>query len=59
MQSAGKIRLFFWVNALASIGLNIGVIGVNWFIIDVTRKNSILGLYGAVSLISAFLDAIY
>lgn len=55
MQSAGKIRLFFWVNALASIGLNIGVIGVNWFIIDVTRKNSILGLYGAVSLISAFL----
>lgn len=55
MTSHAKIKLFFIVNALASIGLNIGVIGVNWFIIDVTHQNSILGLYGALSLISAFL----
>ena len=55
MSQAAKIKLFFIVNALASIGLNIGVIGVNWFIIDVTHQNSILGLYGALSLISAFL----
>lgn len=55
MLWTAKIKLFFIVNALASIGLNIGVIGVNWFIIDVTHQNSILGLYGAFSLISAFL----
>lgn len=50
-----KVRLFFVVNAIASIGLNLGIVGVNWFIIDVTRQNSVLGWYGAVSLISAFL----
>lgn len=47
--------LFFAVNALACVGLNISVVGVNWFIIDATRRNSILGMYGAVSIISAFI----
>ena len=48
-----KTTVFFIVNALASVGLNIGVVGVNWFIIDATRQNNILGLYGAVSILSA------
>jgi MFS family permease len=55
IRSLGKpTSLFFIVNALACIGLNIGVVGVNWFIIDATRQNSVLGAYGAVSVISAF-----
>lgn len=48
-------RVFFTVNALASIGLNIGVVGVNWFIIDVSGSNQLLGIYGALSLVSAFI----
>ena len=49
-----KAQLFFAVNVLACIGLNIGVIGVNWFVISSTGENRLLGLYGAVSLVSAF-----
>ncbi len=48
-------RLFFVVNVLAGIGFNIGVVGVGWFIIAATGSNQLLGLYGAVSLISAFI----
>ena len=48
-------RLFFAVNVLAGIGFNIGVVGVGWFIISATGSNQLLGLYGAVSLISAFI----
>lgn len=48
-------RLFFAVNVLAGIGFNIGVVGVGWFIIAATGSNQLLGLYGAVSLISAFI----
>lgn len=47
-------RIFFTVNALASIGLNIGIVGVGWLIIDATGSNQLLGTYGALSLISAF-----
>ena len=52
--SFSKSQVFFAVNAFACVGLNIGVIGVNWFIIDVTGSNRLLGIYGALSLISAF-----
>lgn len=48
-------RLFFAVNVLAGIGFNIGVVGVGWFIIASTGSNQLLGLYGALSLISAFI----
>ena len=48
-------RLFFAVNALAGVGLNIGVVGVGWFIIDVTGSNQLLGVYGSVSLLTAFI----
>lgn len=51
----GVLARFFWINALACVGMNIGIVGVNWFIIDATHQNALLGLYGAVSLISAFL----
>lgn len=51
--------LFFIINALACIGLNIGVVGVNWFIIEATRQNMMLGLYSAVSLLSAFLMLVF
>lgn len=54
----GKAGLFFTVNALASIGLNIGVVGVNWFIISSTGKNEVLGIYGALSLAVSFLTLI-
>ena len=50
----GKIKLFFAANAFASVGMNIGVVGVAWFVIHSTGKNSILGLYNAISLLSAF-----
>lgn len=52
---SGPSARFFWVNVLACVGMNVGVVGVNWFIIDATRQNTVLGLYGAVSLLSAFL----
>lgn len=55
----GKSGLFFTVNALAAVGMNIGVVGVNWFIIDATGQNIVLGLYGAVSLVSAFLALVW
>lgn len=55
----GKSGVFFAVNALAAVGMNIGVVGVNWFIIDVLRQNAALGLYGAVSLLSAFLALVW
>ncbi|ACC98547.1 major facilitator superfamily MFS_1 [Elusimicrobium minutum Pei191] len=45
---------FLKANIMAFIGLNIGIIGVNWFIINVTGQNRILGVYGAVSLIASF-----
>jgi len=51
--------LFFVINALACIGLNIGVVGVNWFIIEATRQNMMLGLYSALSLLSAFLMLVF
>ncbi len=54
----GKAGLFFTVNALASIGLNIGVVGVNWFIISSTGQNEVLGIYGALSLAVSFLTLI-
>ncbi|MGN0023452.1 MAG: MFS transporter [Elusimicrobiaceae bacterium] len=55
----GKAGLFFTVNALASIGLNIGIVGVNWFIISSTGQNEVLGIYGALSLAVAFLTLIF
>ena len=54
----GKAGLFFTVNALASIGLNIGVVGVNWFIISSTGQNEVLGIYGALSLAVSFITLV-
>lgn len=54
----GKTGLFFAVNAVAGIGLNIGVVGVNWFIISSTGQNEVLGIYGALSLLVSFLTLV-
>ena len=53
-RSSGKLKLFFAANAFTSVGMNIGVVGVAWFVIHSTGKNSILGLYNALSLLAAF-----
>lgn len=52
--SVPKRQLFFAANALTSVGMNIGVVGVAWFIIRSTGQNSVLGLYNAISLAAAF-----
>ena len=52
--SAAKLKLFFIANAFTSVGMNIGVVGVAWFVVHSTGKNSVLGLYNAISLLSAF-----
>ncbi len=52
---SGKLGLFFTANALAGIGMNVGVVGVAWFVIHSTRQNEILGIYSALSLFSAFI----
>ncbi len=51
----GKLGLFFAANALTGVGMNVGVVGVAWFIIHSTGQNEVLGLYSAISLLSAFL----
>ncbi len=50
-----KLGLFFTANALACVGMNVGVVGVAWFVIHSTGQNRILGLYSALSLLTAFL----
>lgn len=54
----GKLGLFFAANALTSVGMNIGIVGVAWFIIHSTGQNEVLGLYSAISLLSAFLTLV-
>ena len=52
-----KLGLFFTANALACVGMNVGVVGVAWFVIHSTGQNRILGLYSALSLLTAFLES--
>jgi len=54
-----KILTFFTINVLAGIGINIGVIGVAWFIIKTTGKNEVLGIYGTISLLTAFVVMLF
>lgn len=52
LLSNSNFKNFFLGNIIASIGINIGIIGINWFIIDYTKQNKILGIYMAISVLS-------
>lgn len=56
---AGAQPAFFWANALGGVAFNVGVVGVSWFIIRATGQNTVLGTYGAISLVSSFITLLF
>ncbi|AQR98089.1 MFS transporter [Clostridium saccharoperbutylacetonicum] len=52
-------RAFFFSNIIAYIGINIGLVGINWFIVDYTNKNQILATYTSISLITTVVTSFF
>lgn len=50
-----NFKIFFFTSIIANIGINITLVGINWFIMDYTNQNGLLGNYTTISLISGFI----
>ena len=45
-------RRFFFSSLSAYVGINIGLVGISWFIVDYTDRNQILAIYTIITLIT-------
>lgn len=48
----GLFRRFFFSSLSAYVGINIGLVGISWFIVDYTNRNRILAIYTMITLIT-------
>lgn len=52
-------RRYFFSCSLAYIGINIGLIGISWYIIAITGSNLILANYSAITITTTILSSIF
>ena len=52
-------RRYFISCSLAYIGINIGLIGINWYIIDSTQSNAFLANYSIVTILTTILSSLF